>query len=380
MRVGETREHRPVNRDPGLCDGLEDSTFALPAEWTPHRACWLAWPAHPPIWNDDLEGVREGFEALCHAIAWAPKTESWPPGEKLEMLVLGSDQEEEARRALEGLPVRFHRATYGDVWVRDTGPLFVEGPYGLRAARFQFNGWGGRYLYPGDGHVALEIARCARVPVIQWPWVLEGGALEVDGQGTGLVNRSCALHPNRFDLGEVAESHTVERRMGRALGVGRTLWIAGTLANDHTDGHVDTLVRFVGPGRVVCMRPSGRTDPNRSVLEAVMATLEGAHDVRDRPIEITTVPGPGRVVDRAGNLMPASYVNYYISNHSVVVPTYGVPQDADAVATLQALWPHRRVVGIEARAILEGGGAFHCITQQEPIGSGNPRLGDDPDL
>ena len=178
-----------------------------------------------------------------------------------------------------------------------------------------------------------------------------------------MTTRQCVLNPNRN--GQVDESR-VERALRESLGVEKVLWLGEGLANDHTDGHVDTIVRFVRPGVVVAMEPRASDDPNREVLRTLLADAAGLVDARGRRLEVVRVPSPGRVENEHGDVMPASYVNFYIANAAVIVPTYGSPFDAEAVEGIGALFPGRRTVGIDARAILTGGGAFHCITQQQP--------------
>ena len=196
------------------------------------------------------------------------------------------------------------------------------------------------------------------------PFVLEGGAVDVDGEGRVLTTRQCLLNPNRN--GPVG-APTVEGWLRDALGVEQVLWLDDGLLNDHTDGHVDTVVRFVRPGVVVAMEPRSDDDPNRDALRALL------RDAAAHGLEVVRVPSPGRVVDAEGRVMPASYVNFYVSNAAVVVPTYGVPSDDEAVERVGALFPGRRAVGVDARAILTGGGAFHCITQQQPAGAAPER-------
>jgi agmatine deiminase len=336
--------------------------FTLPAEWAPHRACWLAWPSHPDLWLEDLEPARQSFVELCRAIADI-NAAGMPQGEALEILVPDEHQEQAGRRALGGLPARWHRILFGDIWLRDTGPLFLQGPTGRATVRFRFNGWGDKYLYAHDPEVAAAIAARVKLPAFPFPFVLEGGSIEVDGEGTLLTTRQCLLNPNRNPGADEAQ---LERWLRDALGVERVLWLDQGLQNDHTDGHIDTLARFVRPGAVVCMAPAGKDDPNTGSLEAIARALSAMRDARGRKLEVIRIPSPGRVLGADRQVMPASYLNYYLGNRVVAVPTYGASSDAAAVAALSSLFPQRRTVGIPAKSILSGGGAFHCITQQEP--------------
>ena len=337
--------------------------YVAPAEWAPHRACWLAWPSDASLWRENLKPAQASFVELCRAIADVdPKTEK-PRGEALEVLVPTPEDADAATRALAGLNARLHLIPFGDIWLRDTAPIFLVGPEGRATVRFAFNGWGGRYVLDHDDEVATAIAHRAQLPEFGYPWVLEGGSVEVDGEGTVLTTRQCLLNPNR---NPGANEKQVEEWLKSALGAKRVLWLDEGLRNDHTDGHIDTLARFVRPGAVVCMQASSRQDPNADVLEEIARALEGMHDARGRKLEVLRIPSPGLIQDDEGRVMPASYVNYYLGNRAVVVPGYGSPADAAAVAALGKLFPHRRTAGVPARAILSGGGAFHCITQQEP--------------
>ena len=329
-----------------------------PAEWAPHRACWLAWPVHAHLWEANLPGAQAEFAALCEAIAA-------DGGEALEVLVEDAAAEAAARAALAcaGSRVRFHTVPVGDIWLRDTAPIFVVEGGAPTAACFQFNGWGGKYLLPGDDRVAAQVAALSGAPGRFSGWVLEGGSVESDGEGTVLTTRQCLLNPNRNPgLGEAQ----VEALLRRDLGAEKVLWLDEGLLNDHTDGHVDTLARFVAPGVVVCMAPAGPDDPNAVVLGRIARDLAAMTDARGRRLQVVQIPSPGLVADEDGRVMPASHANFYIGNRTVVVPTYGTPTGEAAVAALAPLFPGRRVVGRSARAILSGGGAFHCITQQQP--------------
>lgn len=332
----------------------------MPAEWARHDACWLAWPYNED-WADNLEPARREVAALARAIAAA--------GERAHLLVADDACEASARAALgasgeEDHGVDLVRLAYGDIWMRDTGPIFVANDAGERAAAcFRWNGWGEKYVYAHDDTVGRAIVARLGVPLFASDFVLEGGGIEVDGEGTCLTTRQCLSNPNRN--GDASQAD-VERALRDGLGVETILWLDEGLANDHTDGHIDTLARFVAPGVVVCMRPTGDDDPNADVLRTIARDLARMKDRAGRALEVVTIPSPGRVVGADGRVLPASYANYYVANDAVIVPTYGVQADDDAVAAIGALFPGRRAVGLSARAIVTGGGAFHCITQQEP--------------
>ncbi|MBV8973405.1 MAG: agmatine deiminase family protein [Sphingomonadaceae bacterium] len=322
-------------------------TARQPAEWAPHVATWTAFPSHPDLWEDDLGPAQAEVAAMVWAIA---------EHERVELLVATEDAAAAAHEALHGANVRFHRVGFGDIWLRDTGPLFLGSEAGPAAAGFRFNGWGGKYHLDGDEAVAGFVAHAAGVPLARHDWVLEGGAIEVDGTGLCVTTEACLLNPNRnprMDRGEV-ESH-----LRRDLGITQVLWLGDGLANDHTDGHVDNLARFVAPGVLALPRPSGSDDPNADAFA-------DAHErARDFGLDVVRIPSPGRV-EAGGEVVPASHMNWYVANGVVVVPVYGTGHDDAAVAAIAALFPGRRTVGLRANAILTGGGSFHCITQQQP--------------
>ncbi|GLH73330.1 hypothetical protein GETHLI_18320 [Geothrix limicola] len=329
-----------------------------PAEWDRHSACWLAWPSHGHLWQENLASAQTEFAALCLAIAE-------DGGEDLDLLVQDDVAEAQARAALAPVlgQVRFHRVPVGDIWLRDTAPIFVKAGGALQAACFRFNGWGGKYVLPGDDQVAPRVAALSGLPSRVHAWILEGGSVEADGEGTLLTTRQCLLNPNR---NPGLDQAALEAALRKDLGAEKVLWLDEGLINDHTDGHIDTLARFVAPGVVVCMEARDAGDPNAATLARLASDLEAMTDARGRKLKVLRIPSPGALENEDGELMPASYVNFYIGNRSVVVPTYGTPHDEAAVAALAPLFPGRRVVGRSARAILSGGGAFHCITQQQP--------------
>jgi agmatine deiminase len=340
----------------------KDLGFHQPAEWEPHTACWLAWPSHRDLWLEHLEAVQSEFVDLCKAIAQS---------ENLEILVLDEASEKTARDRLGDLPARLHRIPFGDIWMRDIAPIFAVGSVGsvgsartqLAALNFIWNGWGQKYLLDHDDQVAARITKSLDIHAFTFPWILEGGAVEVDGQGTCLTTRQCLLNENRNPYMSQTE---IEAGLCGALGVEKILWLDRGLLNDHTDGHIDTIARFVAPGGVVCMSVQDSDDPNSEVFTEISTQLRSFTDACGQKLEVIEIPSPGLVLDPDGEIMPASYLNFYIANNSVVVPIYGSKYDEKAVEAIAACFPQHTTVGLSAKHILLGGGAFHCITQQQP--------------
>ena len=322
-----------------------------PAEWLPHAATWTAWPSHPELWEADLDPARDEVAALIRAISDGGR------GERVELLCANADAEANAKEALAGENVGFHRVAFGDIWLRDTGPIFLTSANGQAAAGFRFNGWGGKYVLEGDDRVAPQVAAWAGVPLARHDWVLEGGAIDVDGTGLVVTTEQCLLNPNRNRGITLQEA---EHKLRNDLGLDRVLWLGDGLANDHTDGHVDNLARFVAEGVLALPEASDRDDPNRDVY------LDARQRAREARVEVVTIPSPGRIENEDGDVIPASYMNFYISNSAVIVPTYGSRHDEAAVEAVGKLFPGRRAVGLPAGHILTGGGSFHCITQQQP--------------
>jgi len=334
----------------------------MPAEWTPHTAVWTAWPHDAEQWLEGLAAPQRALMQMVSAIVDLDGDR--PRGERVELLVRTAADEAAARALLgpSAAGVRFHPARYGDVWLRDTGPIFVVRDGELSAARFRFDGWGGKYLMEGDPELGAQVMEWAGVRGAAFDFVLEGGAIEVDGDGTVLTTRQCMLGGAR---NPGLDQAALDARLRWALGVEQVVWLDRGLENDHTDGHIDTLARFVAPGVVACMEPAAG-DPNHDALAGIIADLRAATSARGGKLEVVTVPSPGAVLDASGMLMPASYMNFYIANTTVVIPVYGVATDDAAVAAIAKLFPGRRAVAVDGKAVVVGGGAFHCSTQQQP--------------
>jgi agmatine deiminase len=320
-----------------------------PPEWAPHAWVWIGFPSHSDLWLDDLEPAR------AEVIAFAKAVHAEGAGEEVRLVAADPASAETAAR-MAGPDITIIQEPFGDIWLRDTGPIILKEGEARSAADFRFNGWGGKYELEGDDTIGLRLAETADLVAQAHDWILEGGAIEVDGTGRLLTTEDCLLNPNRnprLDRG------AIEERLRSDLGVGEILWLGEGLLNDHTDGHVDNLARFVGEGRVAMPLPLS-SDPNAPVYADAWTRAQSWG------LDLAPLPSPGLVV-RDGEIIPASYMNFYIGNAAVVVPIYGAPNDEAAVEAIGALFPGRRAVGIRADHVLTGGGSFHCISQQMPV-------------
>jgi agmatine deiminase len=332
-------------------------SLIVPPEWAPHRAMWLGFPSHAELWEDDLEPAQEEVAALARALAG-------PGGERVRLMTGSPDGEAAARRLLGDVAgVEIVPGRFGDIWLRDTGPIFAKSPGGPRALAFRFNGWGGKYELEHDDTVAEQIAAVAGVALERHDFVLEGGALDHDGEGSTLTTSQCLLNRNRNPGWTQGDA---EAALSQALGSRKAIWLGNGLLNDHTDGHVDNLARFVAPGHVAVPVAFGRGDPNAQAYDDAARRLAGVTDAEGRTLKVSRIPSPGWVEDDDGRAVAASHMNFLIANQAVIVPIYRDDPGRFAVQALEILFPGRTVVGLPSRAILTGGGSFHCITQQEP--------------
>ena len=323
-------------------------TARQPPEWAPHDWVWIGFPSHADLWEDDLEPGRQ------EVLAFAEAVHAGGAGEEVRLVVADPASAKAARAMAPWATIV--QEPFGDIWLRDTGPIILKDCGLPVAASFGFNGWGGKYDLEGDDTIGLRLAETADLEPIRYRWILEGGAIEVDGTGLLVTTEQCLLNPNR-NPGFSRED--IEARLREDLGIERVLWLGEGLLNDHTDGHVDNLARFVGEGRLAVPVPAGADDPNAGVYADARRRAEAAG------LEVVPLPSPGRVT-RDGDIVPASYMNFYVGNEVVVVPVYGAPNDDAAVDAIGALFPGRKAVGLRADHILTGGGSFHCISQQVP--------------
>ena len=320
----------------------------MPPEWYPQAWLWIGFPHDGEEWPGFLAMAQDQIASFANAVAAS--------GQEVRLIVRDGANEARAR-ALCSAAVKLEQRVYGDVWLRDTGPLVVSDGQRRLARRFGFNGWGGKYIMPGDTEIGAELASSAGLAVETCDWILEGGALDSDGTGLVVTTEQCLLHPNRNpDLSRA----DLEARLARDLGFTRVLWLGEGLVGDHTDGHVDNLARFVAPNLLALPRATGADDPNAAIYADAKARAEAFG------VTVRDVPSPGRV-EQDGRIEPASYMNFVITSKLVVVPIYGTPHDADGVAAVAELFPGREVIGIMADAVLAGGGSFHCASQQMPL-------------
>ncbi len=323
------------------------ATRPLP-EWAPHEAVWIGFPSDPALWLADLKDAEREVAAFAAAVHAGGK------GEQVRLVAAHEDAAGAARALCPFADIIVE--PFGDIWLRDTGPIVTGSGGGRRAQGFGFNGWGGKYSLDGDQDINARLAASAGLPFAAADWVLEGGAIDHDGSGCVITTEQCLLNPNRNAL----DREEIEERLRRDLGFERVVWLGQGLANDHTDGHVDNLARFVAPGRVA-IPTAAPDDPNAAIYK------DAARRLADARLDIVTLPSPGLIAASDGEIVPASYMNFYIGNAAVVVPQYGAPNDQGAVDVVQALFHDRLAVGLRADHILTGGGSFHCISQQVPL-------------
>ena len=316
-------------------------------EWASHEAVWIGFPSDPELWLGDLKEAEREVAAFAEAVHASGK------GETVKLVAAHEGAATSARALAPFAEVIVE--PFGDIWLRDTGPIVLGSGDARRAQAFGFNGWGGKYDLEGDQDIGERLALQAGLPFAKADWVLEGGAIDHDGSGTVVTTEQCLLNPNRNSL----TREQIEQRLRHDLGSDRVVWLGSGLLNDHTDGHVDNLARFVAAGVVAVPTPAA-DDPNSAVY------AEAEQRLRDAGLTVATLPSPGRLLGEEGDIIPASYMNFYIGNAAVVVPQYGVANDSAAVTIVQALFPEREAVGLRADHILTGGGSFHCISQQIP--------------
>ena len=339
-----------------------DLGYRMPAEWEPHQSTWISWPHNDETWPDELVHVESTMADLVKVLS------------RSEPVRINVHSDEQKRRAVAALDkagatgdVRFHPIPTNDAWIRDYGPIFVVGTHNeLAATVWGFNSWGGKYPpYDLDDAAGTKMAETLGVPTYDGDMILEGGSIEVNGEGVLVTTESCLLNDNRNpNLGRAE----IEDRLRRFLGVRQIVWLREGIAGDDTDGHIDDIARFVSPRTMVAAMPSDPSSADYEVLHDCVERLRTTQLEGGDAIQVLELPMPSPLTLK-NERMPASYANYYVGNRTVVVPTFDDPNDELAISTLRRSFPTRDVVGIDCRRLIWGLGAFHCLTQQVPRGT-----------
>jgi len=323
-------------------------TFRMPAEWAPHEWTWIGFPTSPEEWPSAFDRARQQIADFASALHANGR------GEEVRLVAANEGDAKVARGMAPNVSIVVQKL--GDVWLRDTAPIAVLRGSERALVDFRFNGWGGKYRMPGDEDIGARLAAMTGLPTSTQHWVFEGGAVDTDGTGLFVTTEQCLLNPNRnpeLDRGKI------ETLLAGSLGLSDMLWLGDGLLNDHTDGHVDNLARFVAPGVLALPEASTEDDPNAAIYADARARA------KTFGVEVASIPSPGRVVVD-GEVIPASYMNFTIGNAAVIVPVYGQPNDQAALDAFSPFFPGREIVGLRSDAILSGGGSFHCCSQQMP--------------
>ena len=330
--------------------------WRMPDESERHTATWMAFGANDDVWGKRLRsGAQANLARIAQTIASV---------EPVHMLVNEQDYELAAR--LCGSRVQLIVQPIDDLWMRDTGPVFVKGAgEALASVNFNFNGWGQKQACEDDAQVARFVAGRAGVPSLKSSLVLEGGGIEVDGRGTAIITESCVLNANRNPGLSKTEC---EKELRRVLGIEKVIWLPGIAGQDITDGHTDFYARFCAPGVVVAGFESDSSSPEYAVTRRHLEILRKATDARGLALKVETMPGPKHVRPEYENKdFAAGYINFYVCNGAVLCPEFGDAQsDHNTKAILREQFPNRDIVQLNIDAIAAGGGGIHCTTQQQP--------------
>jgi agmatine deiminase len=349
----------------------------MPAEWELHEATWIAWPHNVKDWPGRFAPIPWTYAEIVRQIT---------RDERAHILVDDGDAEDKASRLLvkcgvDLRRVRFFRIKTDRVWARDFGPIFVTrdeqpGKRSVAITNWHFNAWAKYDDWRNDDVVPDQLAMLLKKK--QWKptagennrhVVLEGGSIDVNGAGLLLTTEECLLSEVQQRNPGLSREQ-IEQVIAENLGIRKVLWLRNGIAGDDTHGHVDDLARFTDPSTIVIVSEQDKSDVNYAPLKENLALLREMRDMTGRPFRVATLPMPEPVIFD-GQRLPASYANFYITNNSVLVPTFNDKSDRIALATLQELFPKRRVVGIHCLELVWGLGTLHCMTQQEPAGGGS---------
>jgi agmatine deiminase len=337
-----------------------EQKYRMPAEWEKHDAVWLAWPHDVTTFPDRVDRVEITYVQIIKEIH---------TGEEVNLFV---KDEGTKRKVIEMLSqaninmsrVHFYVFDYADVWFRDYGPVFIRNSlHELAMLHWNFNSWGEKYeTLLKDKQIPEIINQQMHITCFKPGIVLEGGSIDVNGEGTLITTEQCLLNRNRNPN---LNKQQIENCLTSYLGVTHFIWLKCGILGDDTDGHIDDLARFVNPYTVVCAYQEDQDNPEFSLLDENFKILQKSVDQDGKPLTIVKLPMP-HVISDQGEQLPASYTNFYIGNEKVLVPTFDHPNDSKALAILQKFFPNRKVVGIRCVDLVYGFGTIHCISQQQP--------------
>jgi agmatine deiminase len=348
--------------------------YRMPAEWEPHEATWLAWPHNPEDWPGKFAAIPWLYAEIVRLLA---------ARERVHLIVEDAATERRVKSMLSRAGanldrVNFHRWPTDRGWTRDSGPIFVRNAKGRVAlTNWRFNGWAKYDDWHLDDKVPGRVTKLLGCPAWQplvqnqngtkHPVVLEGGSIDVDGQGALLTTEECLLSEvQQRNPGLSREK--LERVFSDYLGIDQVIWLGRGIAGDDTHGHVDDIARFAGPATIVAAVEPDTSDPNHAPLKENLALLKAARTPGGKQFTVVELPMPRPVVFR-GQRLPASYANFYVANGVVLVPTFHDPNDRVALNLLAEVFPDREVIGVHSMDLIWGLGALHCMTQQQPGGT-----------
>lgn len=338
-----------------------DDGFFMPAEWAPHARCWMAWPSRAETWGEHLDGARDVVAELASTIAqFEPVTIIVKPKNVAEVSLLT------------GQGVNQLSLAHDDCWLRDMGPSFIsDGKSHVAGVHWRWNAWGHRYDdHERDASVAAALLSQLKMRSYAGNLVLEGGAVDVDGDGTLITSESVLLNPNRNPN---LSREQIEEMLIANLGVRQVIWLGEGLQDDMTGGQVANLARFVRPGVVVTLTCNDSADPNQRVLSDNLQRLRGTRDAMGRELEIIEIEQPRPQYDAEGRRLALSYANFYMANDAIVMPAFDDgPQDKRAFDIMNRLFPKREILQFPAVDLAYGGGGIHSICLPQPVGDPAP--------
>lgn len=341
-----------------------NNNLRMPAEWEHHLATWLAWPNDDDYFKDKIDKIKDVYLDIIEALY---------QDELIKLLVLDEKMEAEVKSMMEKRKIDFSKiiflkVEYFDVWVRDYGPTFIKSFDKILSVKWNYNGYGGKFpeVLP-DNNVFLNLKDSINLEIINAPIDLEGGAIDTNGVGVLLTTEECLLE-NR-NPGKSKEDY--QSIFGDMLGIKKIIWLKKGLVNDHTDGHIDDITRFVGPTKIICAYEEEMNDENYERLLENYNILKNSVDEKGNKFEVIKLPMPHMNYEKEdqkhfGQKAPVSYANFYIGNKTVLVSSFGDPNDEKAIKIIKSCFLDKKVVGIDCRDLIYGGGTIHCITQQEP--------------